>query len=446
VISNGQDVDVDRDVVVVLHPSLALVLIGGNHGSGALPVPSDDPPADWPQLLDAARRLVPDGAWPLGPDRLAPGARVHVVQARSPRTASGYTWDDEPDPAWPEPIRRAVSATLDELAGRRPIHPLRAPWMRSGWWAEATTWVDAQLAGIGRQRVGDLEPREHWRISSVARVSTTAGAVWLKAIPPIFAREPAVLDVLNRHLPGWAPLILAVDETAQGSRFMMDDAGTVPGRIDPADPPRLAALLADLQVRSLDFLPQLSQAGCADRSPALLASELARISEDGIELALLDPTERIALQRHVPRLTDHLLRLAEGPLPDAVLVHGDYHPWNVTRTKSPAVADAVIIDWTDAAIGPAGVDLTTLLPRTAGEDAHARVRREYAAVWASRFDLSTRQVERAVAAAVPAAHTMQALAYDQILRATEPDARWELSGTMAQHLRALLGTLAEPPP
>jgi aminoglycoside phosphotransferase (APT) family kinase protein len=137
------------------------------------------------------------------------------------------------------------------------------------------------------------------------------------------------------------------------------------------------------------------------------------------------------------------LELADGPLPAAVLVHGDYHPWNVARTKSPALAEAVIIDWTDAAIGPAGVDLTTLLPRTAGEVAHAQVRQEYAAVWAARLDLPSRQVESRVAAAVPAAHTMQALAYDQILRAIEPDARWELSGTMAQHLRALLGTVVD---
>jgi hypothetical protein len=46
--------------------------------------------------------------------------------------------------------------------------------------------------------------------------------------------------------------------------------------------------------------------------------------------------------------------------------------------------------------------------------------------------------KRLVAATVPAAHVVQALAYDEILRALEPAARWQLSGAMASHLRALL--------
>jgi len=413
----GRGPDFHQDVLVILHSDLPMVLTGGPRPSGALLIPPEDAPADWPQLLSAARQLVPDGAWPLGPDRPAEGVRVHVVQARSSVTARGYTWDVRPDPVWPEPVRRAVTAALDEHAGRAPIHPLRAPWMRRGWWTHATAWVDAQLSVLDRQRLGDLEPREHWRISSVSRVPATGAAVWLKAIPPIFAREPAVLKVLNRHLPGWVPEVLAVQRTSQGSRFLMEDAGDVPGRVDPADPPRPAARLAQLQVRALDFPPELAAAGCADRSPARLAAELARMAQDGIELGLLDPSERAELRRHLPRITDGLLGLAAGALPPAVLVHGDFHPWNVARSRNHDFDAGVIIDWTDAALGPVGVDLATLLPRTSAPEAHTRVRREYAAVWASQLGVPAGQVETAVAAAVPAAHTLQALAYDQILRA-----------------------------
>jgi hypothetical protein len=48
------------------------------------------------------------------------------------------------------------------------------------------------------------------------------------------------------------------------------------------------------------------------------------------------------------------------------------------------------------------------------------------------------EVEGALAATVVAAHVVQALAYDEILRELEPDARSGLGGAMAQRLRALL--------
>jgi hypothetical protein len=47
-------------------------------------------------------------------------------------------------------------------------------------------------------------------------------------------------------------------------------------------------------------------------------------------------------------------------------------------------------------------------------------------------------VETAVAATEIAAHVVQALAYDEILRAIEPATHSALSGAMAARLRALL--------
>lgn len=271
----------------------------------------------------------------------------------------------------------------------------------------------------------------------MARVPTSGGALWLKAVPPLFAREPGVLRLLTERLPGTVPGLVVVDEASEGTRFLMEDAGSVPDEIDDADPPRLAALLADLQLRSLDLLPHLATAGCADRSPERLASELARMATDGFELDLLDSDERAALQRALPEVTDRLLALSAGPLP-TVLVHGDFHAWNVARATDWSMDDAVVIDWTDAAIGPAGVDLATLLPASVNGPARARVRRGYASVWAAHLSAPLLEVEAAVAATVPAAHVVQALAYDELLRAIEPETRWPLSGAMARHLRALL--------
>jgi aminoglycoside phosphotransferase (APT) family kinase protein len=432
---------VDRDLVLVMHPDRPMVLAGGDSG-GVVEVTIDDPPPGWADLLAAARRLVPDGAWPLGPDRGVPGARVHVVQARTASVAPGFRWADVPDQSLPEAVRRAAFTVMEQDAGTVPTHPLRSPWMQRGWWTAATAWVDARLAEAGRERTGELEPRECWAVSAVARVPATGGALWLKAAPPIFAREPAVLGVLAERLPGRVPRVLAADDAGPGSCFLMEDAGAVPDEPDDADPPRLAALIADLQVRTLDLLPQLVAAGCVDRSPARLADELTRMAEDGMELDLLDPAERATLHRVLPRVCDGLLALADSPLP-TVLVHGDFHAWNVVRTAGWSIQDAVVIDWTDAAIGPAGVDLTTLLPASADEPARSRVLTDYAAVWAAHLGLPEQEVEAAVAATVPAAHVVQALAYDEILRAVERSPGSELSGAMAERLRALLAAVSD---
>ena len=82
--------------------------------------------------------------------------------------------------------------------------------------------------------------------------------------------------------------------------------------------------------------------------------------------------------------------------------------------------------------------VVTLLPWSADEETRAQVRDAYATVWASHLGASPAEVRRAVGAATPAGHVVQALAYDGILRAIEPQAAWSLSGAMAQHLRALI--------
>jgi aminoglycoside phosphotransferase (APT) family kinase protein len=436
-----------RHVLLVVHPDAPQVLAGDGDGAGAPEAGADDNPMDWPDLLAAARDLVPDGAWPFGPNRSAADTRVIVVRARTAAVAPGCRWVDAPDPRWPPGVGAAAGRVLDELRGEaeagRTAHPRRVAWMRPEWWPRATAWVDGRLGEVGRTRTGELEPLEYWGISVVARVPTADGPVWLKAVPPIFAREPAILAVLSEFAPGRVPGVLAAEEGAEGSRFLMEDAGEVPDDIDEDDRPRLAALLADLQIRTLDAVPRLVAAGCADRSPATLVRELRRLARDGLELDLLDATERTALRRSVPRLVDRLLALEEGPFP-AVLVHGDFHPWNVARPAGPRTGP-VIIDWTDAAIGPGGADLATLLPWSAGEETRVQVRDAYASVWAEHLGMSPAEVRRAVTAATPAAHVVQALAYDGILRAIEPEAAWSLSGAMAQHLRALI-TLPDGPP
>jgi len=426
------------DVLVVLHPERPLVQVGGLGRSDLGRLTSAEAPP-WAAVLRVARLVVPAGVWPLGPHPLVAGFRVHVLQARQSNLSRGARWSEEPDPSWPPALRDVVAAVLDEDAGRVATPALRASWMRRDWWQQATDWVDARLAAAGRHRTGELEPKEHWGVSAVARVPATGGALWLKAVSPLFRREPEVLAVLATGVPGRVPAVFAAQAGSDGAQFLLEDAGPVPEEVPDGDPARLAALLADLQIRTLGLLPRLRSAGCADRSPAALSAGLARVAEDGFEIDLLAPAERVNLRNRIPRLTDQLLSLSDGPLPE-VLVHGDFHPWNVARPPTWSPAQAVVIDWTDAATGPAGIDLATLLPLSAETEARGALLRAYASVWARHLGTSQPAAEVAVAAARPAAHVLQALAYDEILRSVEASVRWPLSGAMADHLRALAET------
>ena len=102
---NGPTEDVARDVVVTLHPDQPGVLAVRGRAGELLDVVAEDPPPSWAALLDAACRIAPEGAWPLGPHRFAPGFRLHVVQARGHGLTSGARWSDVPDPSWPESLR-----------------------------------------------------------------------------------------------------------------------------------------------------------------------------------------------------------------------------------------------------------------------------------------------------------------------------------------------------
>ncbi|MFN0282733.1 MAG: aminoglycoside phosphotransferase family protein [Kineosporiaceae bacterium] len=440
------------DRLVVLHPTEPLVL------DAAPDVPDDDPPAKWPDVLAAAGALLPDRAVPLGPDRSTAAGHLRVVVARTARTASGTAWVDEPPAAWPDELRNAVRGVLDEDAGRTPT-PRRARWMRRGWWDEATTWVDEALAAAGRpDRTGPLEPVEHWSISSVARVPVVGGLVWLKAVPPVFAREGPVLAALGELLAGLprtgpdgvrlprVPDVLGTrDDGPAGALLLLADAGTIPDGVAPGEAARLAAGLARLQVVTAGHVLDLAGAGLDDRTPAVLATGIARLAEDAVELDRLDGDERAALRRAVPRWQDRLLALAGSPLP-VVLVHGDLHPWNVARAAGWVDGDEVLIDWTDAAVGVAGVDLVTLArldPRTgspAGDGTATAVVDAYSTVWAGALGLGLDAVRAAVRAAVPAGWVVQALAFDGILRAVEPVLRPQNAGALADNLRRLAAT------
>ena len=63
-------------------------------------------------------------------------------------------------------------------------------WGSTPWRELATSWLDEQLASIGRRRTGAVEQPHLRPWATVLTAPTTDGPVWLKAVGPAAAFEP----------------------------------------------------------------------------------------------------------------------------------------------------------------------------------------------------------------------------------------------------------------
>jgi hypothetical protein len=434
------------DRVAVLHPELPRVLDVLPVVDGGLPGPAE--------VAAAALRVAPDGTVPGQPTRSGPDGALHVVVARTARTADGAAWVADPPSGLPDGLLRNLREVLDEDAGDRPVHPLRPGWHRRGWWDDVTAWVDAEVAGQRlAPRSGPLRPKQVWSLSAVVEVPTASGRYWLKAVPAHFAREPAVVDAVavasgpsradGVVMPRLPVVLAAADEPGGGARMLLADAGPVPDDVLPGERGRLAAGFARLQASTAGLVPLLaSRAGLDDRSRAALARGLARLADHGVDLDRLSVDERTALRAGLDEQSDRLLALAGTGLPP-LLVHGDYHPWNAVRAPGWADGEEVAIDWTDASVGVAGLDLVPLAGLRADDEVDAGpVVDAYVAALAEELGERRAGVRTAVVAALPAAWLVQALAYEGIVRAAEPVSAHESAGCQERSLRGWLRAAA----
>jgi hypothetical protein len=150
-----------------------------------------------------ARREEDEGVW------------AHELEPRNPawKPPSFARWAERTE--IDDPVERAL---LDEGGGEP-----GSPWSCAAWYAEADEWIDARLEEIGRPRTGETRQVHAWAISSVLRVPTDGGDVYFKAVPPLFAREPALTLELGQRHPGRVTTVLAVD--LERRWLLMDDVG-----------------------------------------------------------------------------------------------------------------------------------------------------------------------------------------------------------------------------
>ncbi|MGW6450097.1 phosphotransferase family protein [Lentzea sp. NPDC055074] len=266
----------------------------------------------------------------------------------------------EPDRTWLRPCEEPAADA-----------PHRLPWARQGGPDELLSWADSYV-----ERTGPPVQVKSWNLSSVHRLPTANGSAWLKAVPPFFADEGAVIAMVAEHDPALVPEVLA----------------SAPKRV---------------------LLGQAHGQDCWDPAPEHVEDIVPRW---------------VAVQNALagePRVRRCVVPMPSFGLPDT-LVHGDFHPGNW-------FSSGVVIDWSDVVWGHPALDAGRLVEfcRPGLRDL---IRRVWSEAWL-RHRPDSRPLD-ALDAARRASHLLLAVQYQQFLDNIEESERIYHRGDPERHLRA----------
>ena len=285
--------------------------------------------------------------------------------------------------------------------------PLRQEWARPGGPAVVLRWSQERLAERGIRCTGPAEQMRSWNLSGVWRLPTSAGPVWLKAVPSFFAHEGAVVDWIGPptapEVYAWQPGRVLMAEVPGGANHETRGPGLEP----------MVHLLTRLQERSLGRSEELLELGVPDRRLGVMQGSVeAVVAEQAVGLGAPD---RARVERLVETLPARVAAIDACGLPDT-LVHGDFHPGNVAGT----VGGYVLLDWGDSFLGNPLTDELAFTARLDEQEA-ARARGWFASAW--RRIVPDAEPERAADLLRPVLPLLAAVMYDRFCAGIEPDER-----------------------
>jgi hypothetical protein len=277
--------------------------------------------------------------------------------------------------------------------------PLRLPYARPG-------GPDADLAWAARHVTFTGPPVQirTWNLSSIWKIPTADGLVWLKHVPPFFAHESSMLRALGNDAR--VPRLIA----GEPGRMLLAD---VPGHdCYEADGDQLEAMLdtlISLQIEWVGREEDLLALGAPDWRRATYLDLAADVVARGAPR-----DSRLALEAFVARLPSIFDDLDACGVPDT-FVHGDFHPGNVRWSQGAPV----ILDWGDVGVGNPLLDRPAFMERVGerGPALHSR--------WMRRWEEAVPGSEPARAAELiaPVAQMRQAIIYQRFLDGIEESER-----------------------
>ena len=428
-----------QSVILVPHPRRPAVL---TTASGTLPTVTS---TEWSttELLGAvAARL---GSLPpvlrivTGPIDGTGDSNLRLVQldAIGPDAPAGLTWTDSAAldlaAAAPLDLRAAVQRAIGRQ--RNEPGPLDPPWSRPGWFARTSAWMTDRMEDLGFAATEPPRTVYLWGIAIVLRAESAAGTVFLKRSAPVFGQEAVVTGLLAEATPDLVTRVAAV-EPDEGWLLMYDHGdrrlGERPHNEWAVGLDRLATVQRAWTART----GELVRAGAPVRSILELAEAVSSFSTRDALASQLSPADRSAWDEAVPAFVAACRRLDElGPSP--TLVHGDFHPWNVTDEP----AGPRVFDWTDAAISHPFTDLAVYATRPDDPAVRRAMRDAYLGRWSDQLDPVA--LAEAGDLAIVVGTLYQVASYMRIVETLDPDDLWDLASATGSWARAAVATLTE---
>ncbi|MGB5595627.1 MAG: phosphotransferase [Crocosphaera sp.] len=315
------------------------------------------------------------------------------------------------------------------------IPELRPPWARAGWFSSATQWIEEQLLELNYKQLSPVESLKSWGLSSVLRVSTTSGNIYLKEASrlPLFCDEPVVTAELANLFPEHFPTVLSIEP--QRHWMLLADFGQPIGRNTPIKLKKdIYRLFAQIQIQSVQHLETLLSLGCLDRRLNRLEAQIDVLFKDEKALSPLKAAEIKQLQALAPQLKNLTKKLAGYHIPQT-LVHGDLHLGNVALFKD----NYLFFDWTDSCISHPFFDMFELFFARNQQlflSPLRGLRDEYLSQWTVYEPMS--RLREAWTLAKPLCALHHGITYYHIIACLEPRAKQEFNQVLPNFLRKIL--------
>lgn len=226
------------------------------------------------------------------------------------------------------------------------------PFFRRGWFREAQAWLRKSIPGQSAEFSGDFRQYNASDTFALLRLGTTDGQrYWLKATGKPNIHECALTVELSKLFPEHLPTLIAVRE--DWNAWLTEDAGRpLGGGHDLELLTAAVEALADLQIRSIEYIPLLRAAGCMDRSLTAVRQDLpetfafletAMQNQTSTKVKPLKPTRLREIRAVVERAC---AAMEELNIPNC-LVNGDINLDNILFNGSRFS----FTDWAEGGIG-----------------------------------------------------------------------------------------------
>ena len=248
--------------------------------------------------------------------------------------------------------------------------PSAVPWRDPEWLVELAAWIDARLADAGTRRRSELVQISLRPRGALMSMETDRGRMWAKAVPPAFAHEVALTELLADIDPGIVPPVVAADRTL--GRIVTEHVeGPALSSLDgePAVWAATMSRLAEIQRVLANERDELASIGTVAAPIARLAANIpALLTDDDLlrvdRLGGLTGREATALRSRIPALVDACHLLESSRIPDS-LDHGDLAADEVIVGEM----GPVFLDWSDSSMTHPFLSAAALLSDRAGSRA-----------------------------------------------------------------------------